>query len=99
MAKKSQPNLEKEMAFSPPKQSFFKKQLWPKKPNSEQLSPITIDDIDPILYAQLETKFYQNFQFEKLYQAAVEDGLIGKIIPYISCGLALLNLFILFGKK
>lgn len=57
------------------------------------------EDITPWLYAELEKEFYRNFQFNKLYEPAMEEGLFGKIVPYITFALSILIFLIVIVKK
>jgi len=61
------------------------------------VTPDTIRAI-PHVYAQLEKEFYQNFDFMKLYEPSLEDGIFGKIVPYLNLGVLIIVVIILIAK-
>lgn len=82
-----------------PVEKFLEKDVSEKMDENELIAK-AMKDITPQefklrfsdLYNELEKNFYQNFNLMKLWEPAAEDGIIGKIVPYVIAVLVLINI-------
>lgn len=68
------------------------------KKDEEKKSTFTINDVTPEIYQQLETEFYQNFDFMKLYTPTAESGILTQFGTHIIIACQIVLIILLWVK-
>lgn len=78
---------------------FTKKQDAKRFESVKEMPKFTKADVTPEIYNELESEFYRDFQFVKLYTPSMEEGIFGKIVPYITFAISIITMLVVIIKK